>query len=234
MKPLRLTITAAIAAAVCMASCRHGQDTPAATVPALDTAALVMAVQQTSRLYTAEYRVHKIVTHADIRRLHTTILGRSYDMPLTLGDRKVAIPIDVTLRAYVDFASFSARQIEVSADGTVLHVLLPEPQVEVTASQIDHRATRQFVDLLRSDFTDAEMSALARQGEEAVMQAVPQMGIMETARRSATATLIPLFAAMGFDQDHVVLTFTAAPSGAPTRSPSSALVPTFSPGSEGR
>lgn len=173
----------------------------------VDTATLVMKVSRTSRLYTAEYKVHKIVTHEDVKHLKATLLGQEYDTKLSLGERKVAIPIDVTLKAYIDFSSFHERQIERSPDGRTLHVILPDPKVIVTSSKIDHASTRQYTALLRSDFSDAELKEFTRQGVESVLRAVPQMGILETARQSAAATLIPIFSALGYEPEQIVVTF---------------------------
>lgn len=171
-----------------------------------DTADLILRVRQTARLHTAEYHVHKIVTHEDVRHLSATVLGRRLDTPLPLGDRKVAIPIDVTLRAYIDFATFSESQVERTADGH-LHVTLPDPKVIVTSSRVDHEQTRQFVDILRSDFSDAELADFTSQGVRAILQQVPQLGILETARHSAAATLIPLLADLGYDEENIIITF---------------------------
>lgn len=208
------TIIAAAALAVALTACLHTADDHAPTADTLadmaaatDTAAMVMRVRQTSRLYTAEYHVHKVVTHRDVRRLRGHILGRRFDTPLSLGDRKVAIPIDVWLQAYIDFSAFSANDIELSADGTTLHVWLPDPKVVVVSSKVDHAGTRQYADLLRTSYTDEEMAAFTRQGLQAVVRAIPQMGIIETARESAAATLLPLFASLGYDEERVVVTF---------------------------
>ena len=125
-----------------------------------DSDGLVLQVARTSKLYTAEYQVHKIVTHDDVQYLTATIAGQKFETPITLGDRKIAIPIDVTLKAYIDFAGFSLDNIERSADGQTLHVTLPDPRVVVTSSKVDHAGIQQFVDLFRSDFTDAEITPI--------------------------------------------------------------------------
>ena len=188
----------------------HGMFAPtdgADTLQLPDSDGLVLQVARTSKLYTAEYQVHKIVTHNDVRYLSATIAGQTIETPITLGDRKIAIPIDVTLKAYIDFSDFSLDNIERSADGHTLHVTLPDPKVVVTSSRVDHAGTQQYVDFFRSDFSDEEMSDYTRQGVEAVLNTVPQMGIIETARQSAAATLIPLFARMGYREERIVVTF---------------------------
>ena len=186
---------------------RSHQPAAADSTSVSDSVDLILRVRQTSRLYTAEYRVHKIVTYEDVQHLSATVLGHKYQTRLSLGDRKIAIPIDVTLRAYVDFSTFSESQVERSPDGRHLHVTLPDPKVVVTSSRVDHEQTRQFVDILRRDFTDAEMADFTAQGVRSILLQVPQMGILETARQSAAATLIPIFAQMGYAQEDIVVTF---------------------------
>ena len=172
-----------------------------------DSVDLVLRVRQTSRLYTAEYQVHKIITHADVKHLKTTLLGRQYDTQLSLGDRKVAIPIDVTLQAYVDFSSFHQSQIERSADGRHLHIILPDPKVVVTSSKVDHESTKQFTDLLRSDYSDEELSDFTAQGVRQILRQVPELGILRTASNNAAAILIPIFASLGYDEENIVVSF---------------------------
>lgn len=172
-----------------------------------DSANLVLRVRQTSRLYTAAYQIHKIITHADVKHLKTTLLGHEYDTQLSLGDRKVAIPIDVTLQAYVDFSSFHESQIQRSADGRHLHVILPDPKVVVTSSKVDHESTKQFTDLLRSDYSDEELTDFTAQGVRQILHQVPELGILNTARDNAASILIPLFAALGYEEENIVISF---------------------------
>lgn len=199
-----------LAVGLCLTACSHSATEPSVGIDSTvvsDSVDLVLAVSRTSRLYTAEYRVHKIVTHSDVKLLRTTLLGHEFDTKLSLGDRKIAIPIDVTLKAYVDFSTFSEQQVERSADGQHIHVILPDPKVVVTSSKVDHESTKQFTDILRSDFSDAEMTDYTSQGVRSILRSVPRLGILETARQSAAATLIPLIASMGYSPEDIVVTF---------------------------
>ena len=60
-----------------------------------------------------------------------------------VGYRKVAIPIDVTLKGYIDFADFTVDNV--SREGDLLVITLPDPKVMLTASKIDHKKARQYV-----------------------------------------------------------------------------------------
>ena len=168
-----------------------------ATAAAIDTVPmLIMQVQKCSRLYTAEYDIHKIVTYDDIVRLKGSVLKREFDLRLPLGDRKIAIPMDAKLKAYIDFSAFSERNIE--RRGKKITVILPDPKVVLTSTKVDHANTKEFVSLTRSRFTDAEMADFERQGRAAIIASIPSLGIIESARASAARVLIPMVEQMGY------------------------------------
>ena len=177
-----------------------------ATAAAIDTVPmLIMQVQKCSRLYTAEYDIHKIVTYDDIVRLKGSVLKREFDLRLPLGDRKIAIPMDAKLKAYIDFSAFSERNIE--RRGKKITVILPDPKVVLTSTKVDHANTKEFVSLTRSRFTDAEMADFERQGRAAIIASIPSLGIIESARASAARVLIPMVEQMGYAEGDITITF---------------------------
>ena len=166
---------------------------------------LITQVRRCSRLYTAEYRVHKIVTHDDVLRLKGSLLQRQFNIKLPLGDRKIAIPINAKLKAWIDFSQFSERNIE--RHGDKITIVLPDPQVTMTSSKIDQKNVRQYVALARAHFSDAEMSAYEQQGRAAIIESIPSLGILETAQANAAKVLVPILAEMGFDESQVTIAF---------------------------
>jgi len=183
------------------------QQEAATTYQSIDTVPmLIMQVQKCARLYTTEYKVHKIVTHDDVVRLQGSLLKQNVDIKLPVGDRKVAIPIDATLKAYIDFSEFSERNIERTADGKIT-ILLPDPKVEMTSSKVNQQQIRSFVGLIRGGFTDAEMTRYEQQGREAIIQSIPRMGIVEMARESAARTLAPMLRQMGYREEDITVAF---------------------------
>lgn len=196
-----------IAAFFILSSCspdRKAAGMPVKTVT--DTVpSLVLQIQKHSRLYTAEYNVHKIVTHDDIVRLKGSLLGKPFNVKMPLGDRKIAIPMDARLKAYIDFGGFSEENIVRTGDR--ITVILPDPKVSLTASRIDRSNIREYVSLTRSHFTDAEMSGYEQQGRAAIIAAIPEMGIIETARENAARMLIPMITQLGYDEKNITVTF---------------------------
>lgn len=166
---------------------------------------VVGAIRNCSRLYTTDVEVHKIVTHVDNARIKGRFLGQDIDVKLPLGERKVAIPVSADLKAYINFSNFDASNVRRSGDK--IEIILPDPKVELTATKIDHRRAKEFVPLLRSNFTDAELQNYERQGRDSIIASIPGMNIIETARVNATRILVPMLVAMGFKEENIKITF---------------------------
>ena len=196
-------------AGVLLFSCGKGkeQKTGQTNYQSIDTVPmLVMQVQKCSRLYTTEYRVHKIVTHDDVMRLRGQLFSADYNVQLPFGDRKVAIPMDATLKAYIDFSEFSEKNVR--RDGDRITITLPDPRVMLTDSKIDQEGIREYVSMTRSHFSDRELADYEQQGREAIIASIPQLGIVETARESAARLLVPMLVSMGFAEENVTVTFS--------------------------
>ena len=167
---------------VCCQSTDNGQETVD------DGQLLITQIQQCSRLYTAEYQIHKIITHDDVLRLQGQMTGQDYD---------IALP--------VHFGGFSEQNVE--RDGERITIILPDPKVKLTSTKIDHDNVKKYVALLRSDFTDDEISSYEQQGRAAILKAIPEMDIVESARKNAARILIPMIKQMGFSERNITITF---------------------------
>ncbi|MBQ8047133.1 MAG: DUF4230 domain-containing protein [Prevotella sp.] len=199
----RLMLALAMATCV-LCSCDRKQ----AVSPAehLDTIpVLTMHIQQCSRLYTAEYMVHKIVTHSDKLQIDGSIIHKDFNFDLPLGKRKIAIPIDASVKAYVDFEEFSEKDIKI--DGENIEITLPDPKIALTSTRIDHQAIKQYVAITRSRFSDEELTLYEQRGRESIIEDIPHMGIIETARQSAASILVPMIKEMGFEEQHITVSF---------------------------
>ena len=170
------------------------------TVPSL-----VIQIQKCARLYTTEYHIHKIVTHNDILKLKGNILRKNIDIKLPLGERKIAFPMDATLKAYIDFSDFSESNIERSGDK--ITILLPDPKVVMTSSKINRNEVKEYVGLTRSYFTDKELSSYEQQGRQAILNSVSQLGIKQTAQENAARVLVPMLTEMGYKEENITIAF---------------------------
>ena len=193
--------------AVMLMACGQKTDSEKASEPVvIDTIPyMVMQIQQCSRLYTTEVRVHKIVTHDDVVRLKGNVMNMPFNIPLPLGDRKIAIPMDATLKAYIDFSEFDEKSIE--RDGDKITILLPDPQVVLTSSKINQKEIKEYVGLVRAHFSDSEMSNYEQQGRLAIINSIPEMNIIETAQANAARVLVPMIAQMGYREENITIAF---------------------------
>ena len=168
------------------------QDIVTDTVPSL-----VIQIQKCARLYTTEYHIHKIVTHNDILKLKGNILRKDIDIKLPLGERKIAFPMDATLKAYIDFSDFSESNVERNGD----------PKVVMTSSKINRDEVKEYVGLTRSYFTDKELSSYEQQGRQSILNSVSQLGIKQTAQENAARVLVPMLTEMGYKEENVTIAF---------------------------
>lgn len=181
------------------------RENPPAPPDGNDQIPIIQKLTRSSKLYTAEYKIHKIITHDDEIRFRGTLLTQDYDFVLPTGERKLAFPIDVTLKAYVDLSRLNEQSIE-QQDGKII-LTLPDPQIQVTSVKIDNKGKKQMIDLTRRRYTDEEIQTLARQGVTSILRLIPEMGIMETARTNAVRTLTPILTALGYPQEHIFIQF---------------------------
>ena len=57
-------------------------------------------------------------------------------------------------------------------------------------------------------FTESQkLSAYERQGRQAIINDIAHMGIIETSRHSAAATLIPMLEQLGYGEEHITVTY---------------------------
>ncbi len=186
-----------------LSACR-GKEANAGSVGA-DTLSLVMQVKECARLYTAEYEVHKLVLKDDPLRVKGSLFRRAFDVEVPIGERKAMVPLDVTLKAYIDFTGFSEKNV--SRSGGRIVVTLPDPRVVVASSRINHEEVKQFVSLTRSGFTSEELADFTRQGEDEILASVPRLGILDMARENAAHVLVPMLVKSGYDERDIVISF---------------------------
>lgn len=190
---------------LCLTACHHEKQAETLPPPVDTLSVLVTQIQQCSRIYTTAYQIHKVVTHDDVIRLKGSFLAQSFNIKMPLGDRKIAIPMDATLKAYIDMSQFSKSNVE-KENGKII-ITLPDPQVVMTSSRIDQKNIKEYVGLVRSHFTDAEMSNYEQQGRAAIIESIPQLGIIPTAQENATRVLVPLITQMGYREEDIIIQF---------------------------
>lgn len=202
MKKLALFL---ISSVILLTACKGGKATEKSDRPTDSVPVMVMQIRKCSKLYTAEYNVRKIVTHDDKVELKGSLFQQKFNIAVPMSSRKIAIPVDAKLKAYIDFDGFSEKNIV--TDGSKIEIILPDPKVELTSSRIGHNDIKSHVSLLRSNFTDAEMADYERQGRETIIKSIPQLGIIDMARAGATHALVPILTRLGYKEENITITF---------------------------
>lgn len=113
--------------------------------------------------------------------------------------------MDATVKAYVDMGKVTEENIH--RNGKKIQIVLPDPQLVVTSTKIDHKDMSSYVALLRDKYTDKELTAIERQGRDAMMADIPQLRIIEQSRASAARIIIPMCTALGYEEKNVTVTF---------------------------
>ena len=200
-KPVGLILTCLLA--LLSASCGRGEKTDTEVERAIDSIPLLVTqIQRCSRLYTTEYRIHKLVSCESNRQISG--FGISFDLNV-FGNRKIIIPINATLKGFVDMSQVKVHNIK--REGEKITVTLPDPQVMMTSTKIDHENIKEFVTGFRDDFTDQEMATFEAQGRKAIINEIPELGIERTAREDAVRILVPIITQMGFREQDITIQF---------------------------
>jgi len=199
------------ASSFCFVACNNVEFTPkeAQKVGAGDVA---RSIQKCSRLSTAEFSVKKIIIHKDDAKVKGSLFGGKFSMKMPASERKIAIPVAATLKAYIDFGDFSEENVS-EADGKV-EVVLADPVVEITSTRIMHDEIKRSVSLFRTNFSDEELTKYTQQGREAIIKSIPELGIIEMAKDNARQTITPLLKKMGFAEENIVISFSGDKSAA--------------------
>lgn len=207
MKKNKTFVFCLFVAAMLAVACHRGSspDDEASGVVVDTAAVLVTRMERCSRLYTAEYQLRKVLVYDNPAVVSGKVLRQDFKIKLPIGERRIAIPVVATAKAYVDMGKLTAD--DVHRKGDRLEIVLPDPEVTLTSTRVDHDGVRQKVALLRSRFSDEEITAIQRQGREDIVKSLGKTSIIEDARRSAARQIIPIATQMGFKEENVTVTF---------------------------
>ncbi len=153
---------------------------------------VVQSIQQTGQLVTVQYSLSKIVKATDNKTWYK------------IGDRRILISTEATVKAGVDLQSIKEEDVAISGDGIRLRV--PPPQVfSVSIPPEKIKVLYEDVSLLRNHFTAAEREVLLQQAERQVWALTDSLGILKTAQTNADLFLRKLLQQGGYK--NITITF---------------------------
>lgn len=175
---------------------------------------VVASVSKCARLYTVQYNVRKVLTHQDFSEVELKLFWEKISIPIP-GERKIILPMDATVKAYIDFSDFSSK--DVSVVGDKITITLPSPKIEMTSSKIDYENEKQFLSWNRFKFSEPERESLLKKGREKVLDDMKGTDILERSQVGAYNALLPLVMAAGFDRENITIRFSDDVSGKPVK-----------------
>jgi hypothetical protein len=156
----------------------------------------VLALKEMGNLATTEYTVTKIVKANDNKTWYK------------LGDRKILISVEATLKAGIDLTSITADNI--SIDGKKISISLPPPKLlslKLPPEKI--KVEYEEVGMLRNEFSNSERDALLAQGENQIRNSVKELGLLETTEKNTRAFITEFLKKLGYEDIRV--SFTGEP-----------------------
>lgn len=159
------------------------------------------ALENTPRLYVVQYNVHKILTYEDLSTLDGQLLGEKFSIPI-VGDRKIALPVDATIKGYIEFNGSTEDEV----DDKII-VTLPEPRLEMTSSIVDYDREKQYLSWNRFSFSEEEKESLLKTGKKKILQSLNRRDVMDRSRKSAFNALLPILEGCGYAPENVVIRF---------------------------
>ncbi len=166
---------------------------------------LATNISACSRLYTAQYDVRKIMVYTDTTTISGNFLNHQLKVALPLSGRKIAIPISATAKAFIDLGKI--KREDIIKRGDRLEIILPDPEIMLTSTTIDHKGVKQKVGILRHNFTDEEMTRLQHQGRKEIIESISRTNIVADAQRNAAILIVPIAVQCGFAEGNVTVTF---------------------------
>ena len=144
-----------------------------------------------AELGTVEYTITKLVIADD-------------DAFYKFGDRKIIFSCRTTMKAGIDLKDFKKEDVVVSEDGTQISVVLPQPKVlSFNMSPEDIKLEYSKITGLRTGFNTEERNDLLKQGEKAILDDVPNLGIYEDAKENAKEFFVTLLAYCGYEKVNI-------------------------------
>ncbi|MCK9155606.1 MAG: DUF4230 domain-containing protein [Paludibacteraceae bacterium] len=164
----------------------------------------ILSVSKCSKLYTVQYNIRKIITYEDMSAFESSLFFQKISIPIP-GDRKIAIPVDATIKAYIDFSGFNESNVKF--EGEKVTVTLPDPKMELTSSKIDHYNEKEFRSWNRTRFSEEEKRSFLQQGITSIMAKMKDTDIIDRSRTSAYTALLPIFTAVGYSPENITINF---------------------------
>lgn len=166
---------------------------------------LTTHISACSKLYTSQYDLRKIMVYTDTTTINGNFLSQHIKVNVPFSDRRIAIPITATAKAYIDLGKLKKEDVVKRGDN--IEIVLPDPEIVLTSTTIDHAGVKQKVGLLRHNFSDNEITKIQQTGRTELIKSLSQTNILEDAKANAARVIVPLAVQCGYKEENVTITF---------------------------
>ena len=150
----------------------------------------ILTLKETGQLVTAEYTLGKVIRASDDKTWYK------------LGNRKIIISCEASLKAGVSLQNITPANFSVQEDSMV--IVLPHAQVFSLSIPPDKiQLAYEDIGTFRSDFSAAEREGLVAQAEPQILSLADSLGILQTAENNAAVFMQHLFEDAGYKKTSV-------------------------------
>jgi len=133
----------------------------------------ILSLREMNELVTVEYVVNKIIKANDDKTWYK------------IGDRKILMTCEATLKAGIDFSKINTDDIKIDEKEIVLR--LPHASLfSINIKPEDIKVAYEEVGALRNNFSSQERNALAGQAQAQIQESVDSLGVLQTAETNAS------------------------------------------------
>ncbi|HRQ51547.1 MAG TPA: DUF4230 domain-containing protein [Agriterribacter sp.] len=157
----------------------------------------ILALKEINELVTVEYVVNKIIKASDDKTWYK------------IGDRKILMTCEATLKAGIDFSGITAKHIQVN--GKEITLTLPQATLfSVNIKPENIRVAYEETGAFRSSFSAQERDMLAAQAQEQIGNAARTLGVLQTAEANASLFVSHFLRSMGYEKINIQFENTPA------------------------
>lgn len=125
----------------------------------------------------------------------TTVIERSSPAAAWLGQRTAIIPVEANIKAGIDLSQL--KNIRIS--GKTVYITLPDPVIEIESTRILNDEIVTSVAPLRFDFSNEELTQIARKGTDAIRNDLGKYNLVVPAQEQAEVIISSIVNRMGLE-----------------------------------
>lgn len=158
----------------------------------------ILALKEMNELVTVEYVVNKIIKASDNQTWYK------------LGDRKILMTCEATLKAGIDFSKINTDDINIK-DKAITLILPHATLFSLNIKPEDIKVAYEEVGAFRDNFSSQERNMLAAQAQEQIQGSVDSLGVLQTAETNASLFVSNFLRNLGYEKISVQFREASAP-----------------------